>query len=117
MFTRPHGLDWLVNLRPSLLDDHSWYVPFIEVMTSEKLPWATTPATHAYETAPEAAEFEPLMQAFAREGAPASISVPSVEREQRVSCSVSGEGAPARNIPAARCARAKYIGVRCHVQV
>jgi len=69
MFTRPQGLEWLINLRPTLLDDHAWYVPFIEVMTSEKLPWATTPAVHRYETAPEPAEFEPLMQAFERSGA------------------------------------------------
>lgn len=69
MFTRPFGLDWLVNVRPSLLDDHHWYVPFIEVMTYEKLPWASTPAVHSYETAPEPSDFEPLMQAFARDGA------------------------------------------------
>ena len=69
MFTRPSGLDWLLNLRPSLLESHHWYVPFIEVMTAEKLPWARTSATHSYDTAPEAAEFELLMQAFARDAA------------------------------------------------
>jgi hypothetical protein len=57
-----------VNLRSSVLDRHEWYVPFIEVFTSEKLPWATTPARHSFEAAPEAAEFEPLMAAFAAEG-------------------------------------------------
>jgi hypothetical protein len=33
MFTRPEGMDEFVNLRPSMLDDHNWFVPFIEVWT------------------------------------------------------------------------------------
>jgi hypothetical protein len=44
MFTRPDGIDFFVNLRPTLLDDPSWFVPYMETWTSEKLPWATTPA-------------------------------------------------------------------------
>ena len=69
MFTRIDALSWLVNLRPSMLDDHRWYAPFIELFTREKLPWAATPARHSYETSPEPAEFEPLMKAYAAEGA------------------------------------------------
>jgi len=69
MFTRPPGLDWFVNLRPSLLDDHSWFAPFVETWTGEKLPWAATAARHSYETAPDLAAFEPLIKAFAAEGA------------------------------------------------
>lgn len=69
MFTRPIGLDWFVNLRPSLLDDHRWVVPYIETWTSEKLPWAATPAAHSFEKVPELPAFEPLIQAFATEGA------------------------------------------------
>ncbi|HYI01679.1 serine hydrolase domain-containing protein [Hyalangium sp.] len=41
MFTRPEGMDAFVNLRPSMLDDRSWFVPYIETYTVEKLPWAT----------------------------------------------------------------------------
>jgi hypothetical protein len=42
----------MVNVRATLLDDPSWYVPFIETMTSEKLPWVTTPAVHSFEKWP-----------------------------------------------------------------
>jgi hypothetical protein len=42
MFTRTEGFDWLVNVRATMLDDPSWFIPFIETWTSEKLPWATT---------------------------------------------------------------------------
>ena len=40
MFTRADGMDWFVNLRPSMLDEHGWFAPFVETWTSEKLPWA-----------------------------------------------------------------------------
>jgi hypothetical protein len=69
MFTRIEGMDWIVNLRPSMLDEHEWFVPFVEFFTGEKLPWASTPAKHSYESVPEMADFEPLMAAYAREGA------------------------------------------------
>ena len=69
MFTRPLGMDWFVNVRPSLLDDHGWFVPFIETWTSEKLPWAATPARHSFETVPELPAFEPLIAEYAERGA------------------------------------------------
>lgn len=69
MFTRPQGLDFLVNVRATMLDEHHWYAPFIEVNTSEKLPWAATGAVHSFATQPEVAEYQPLIDAFAREGA------------------------------------------------
>jgi hypothetical protein len=69
MFTRPPGMDWFVNVRPSLLDDHRWFVPYVETWTSEKLPWAETPAGHGFEKVPDLSEFEPLIHAYAKEGA------------------------------------------------
>lgn len=66
MFTRPEGFDSFVNLRPTMLDDRSWFVPFIETMTSEKLPWATTPAVHSYEKWPPFEEYKGLMEEYAR---------------------------------------------------
>ncbi len=69
MFTRAEGFDWFVNLRPSVLDDHGWYEPFIELWTAEKLPWAATAASHSYETSPDMAEFDRLMNAYSEEGA------------------------------------------------
>lgn len=69
MFTRAEGMDWFVNLRVTMLDDHGWFAPFVELWTSEKLPWAETGAPHSYETVPGMAEFERLMRAYAAEGA------------------------------------------------
>ena len=37
----------------TMLDDHAWYVPFVEVNTSEKLPWAGTPALYSFATQPD----------------------------------------------------------------
>lgn len=68
MFTRPPGLDWFVNMRPSLLDDHRWFVPYVETFAGEKLAWAETPAKHSFATIPEMPEFGPLIEAYAREG-------------------------------------------------
>jgi hypothetical protein len=69
MFTRPEGLDAFVNLRPSMLDDHRWFAPFIETYTSEKLPWASTPAVYSYARFPEMSAYEALVQEFAARGA------------------------------------------------
>jgi hypothetical protein len=64
MFTRPEGLDFFVNVRPTMLDDSTWFVPFIETMTSERLPWATTPAKYSYERWPEMSEFDGLIKEY-----------------------------------------------------
>jgi hypothetical protein len=65
MFTRPQGLEFLVNLRATMLDDPSWVTPFIETYTSEKLPWATTPASHKFERFPAPELFTGLMEEYA----------------------------------------------------
>jgi hypothetical protein len=69
MFTRAEGFDWFVNLRPSTLDAHGWIVPYVEVWTSEKLPWAETGARHAFAETPDMADWEALMKGYAGEGA------------------------------------------------
>jgi hypothetical protein len=69
MFTHAHGLDFFVNVRATMLDEHHWYAPFVEVFTSEKLPWATTSAVHSFATQPTLEGYAPLVEAFAREGA------------------------------------------------
>ena len=66
MFTRPEGMDWFVNLRPTMLDDPSGFSPFIETFTKEKLPWATTAAVHSYETFPPMEDYEGLVAEFAQ---------------------------------------------------
>lgn len=67
MFTRITGLDMFLNVRPTMLDDPSWFTPFIETMTAEKLPWAQTPARHSFEGFPPMEAFEALMAEFAAE--------------------------------------------------
>lgn len=74
MFTRPEGMDWMVNLRPTMLDDPSWFTPYIEVWTREKLPWATTAAVHSYETLPAMEEFAGLTEAYSEQFRDASPS-------------------------------------------
>ena len=64
MFTRVEGMDWFVNVRPTLLEDPSWFSPFIETMTKEKLPWAKTPARHRFEGFPATEDFGKLMKEF-----------------------------------------------------
>ena len=57
LFTRIEPDPGFVNIRATLLDDTSWFVPFIETGRNEALPWVTTPAKHSY------AEF-PSMEAY-----------------------------------------------------
>lgn len=69
LFTRPEGLDAFINLRPSMLDEHDWFAPFIEVCTAEKLPWAGTNAAHSFAGEPEFSEYDALIRDFAERGA------------------------------------------------
>lgn len=68
MFTRAKGMDWFVNVRPTMLDDPSPFTPFIETWTSEKLPWATTPAKHSYPAFPPMEDFEGLTKEYMAQG-------------------------------------------------
>jgi hypothetical protein len=68
MFTRAAGMDFFINVRATMLDDHQWVVPFVEVATAEKLPWAVTSAPHRFPTQPTPEGYQPLVDAFAREG-------------------------------------------------
>ena len=65
MFTRPEGVDFFVNVRPTMLDDTTWLVPYIETFTSEKLHWATTAAVHSYPTFPAIDEYDGLIKGYA----------------------------------------------------
>lgn len=65
MFTRAEGLEGFVNLRATLLDDAAWFSPYIETYTSEKLPWAATPAVHSFETFPAFDDYGRLTQGYA----------------------------------------------------
>jgi hypothetical protein len=69
MFTHPEGMDTMVNLRPSMLDDRSWFVPFIESYTEAMLPWARTGAVHSFPKFPEMSAYGALVREFAEKGA------------------------------------------------
>jgi hypothetical protein len=69
VFTRAEGMDWFVNLRAPMLDDHGWFTPFVELFTAEKLPWAATGAPNSHEGSPEMDEWGRLMAAYSAEGA------------------------------------------------
>ena len=64
MFTRPEGLDTFVNCRPMLLDDASWFSPFIETYTTTKLPFASTGAVHSFDTFPPMEAYEGLVAEY-----------------------------------------------------
>lgn len=68
MFTKSEGMDWFVNLRPTMLDDPAWFSPFIETWTSEKLTWATTPAVHSYAALPAMEDYEGLVKEYMQLG-------------------------------------------------
>ena len=63
MFTRPE--DAFVNVRTTLLDEFGDLDPFMETMTAEKLPWATTPAVESFEGFPGLDDYRRLIPAYA----------------------------------------------------
>ena len=69
LFTLPGGDPDFVNVRASALDDHAWFVPFIDFFTEAKLPWAETGAAHNFATGPEDLEYPALVREFAERGA------------------------------------------------
>jgi hypothetical protein len=64
MFTRVEGMDFFVNVRATMFDDVSWFTPFVETWTVEKLSWATTPAMHSFERLPDMAGYQALTEKY-----------------------------------------------------
>lgn len=69
LFTRLPAEYGAINVRATMLDDPSWFAPFMETYTSEKLAWAQTGAAHSFETFPDPSDYPRLMQAFAQANA------------------------------------------------
>lgn len=65
LFARIDGAEERVNVRSSILDRPEWSVPYVEVMTDEKLDWATTPAVRSFARFPSAEEFRTLANDYA----------------------------------------------------
>ena len=66
MFTRIEGVDWFVNVRPTMFDDLGWFArPFMETYCSTKLPFAETGALRSFDTFPAMDELEGLLRDYA----------------------------------------------------
>jgi len=65
MFTRAEGMDWFVNIRPTMLTDTRWFSPFIETFTGEKLSGAETGAAHSFAAFPPMEAYEGLVAEYA----------------------------------------------------
>lgn len=66
LFTRPEGMDDLVNVRSTMLEDSQTCKPFVETYTDEKLEWATTGAVHSFCKFPPQETFPQLLQEYAK---------------------------------------------------
>ncbi len=64
MYGKPVELPHVVNVRPTLLDDHAWFAPFIETYTRTRLPWAKTGAVHSFEEFPPPESFGDLLSEY-----------------------------------------------------
>ncbi|MCB1351104.1 MAG: GFA family protein [Rhodobacteraceae bacterium] len=67
IFTRIHGWDEMVNVRPVMFEDLRWAEPFLETMAAEKLPWVNLPVRRSYAGFPPEADFPDLLAQFAAE--------------------------------------------------
>lgn len=65
VFTRIEPSMGFVNVRATMLDDASWFAPFVETYTSEALPWARTPAERSYAKFPEMSDYASLLERYA----------------------------------------------------
>lgn len=54
-----------VNVRVTMLDDASWFAPYVETWTKTRFPWATTGATHSFDEFPTMDRMPPILAEFA----------------------------------------------------
>lgn len=67
VFTKIAGADQRINLRTSVLSEAALFEPFVELMTDEKIPWASIPAVHSFARYPESLEeLQALMDEYSR---------------------------------------------------
>jgi hypothetical protein len=65
LFTRPEGMDDLVNVRSTMFGDAGDLAPFVETWTQEKLAFAETGASHSFETFPPMEDYPALLGEYA----------------------------------------------------
>jgi len=66
VFTRPEGMDELVNVRATLFDDAGSFTAFLGSYADEMLPWAKTAAVHSFRKFPPPEQFPALLAEFAK---------------------------------------------------
>ncbi|MEO9517584.1 GFA family protein [Shimia sp.] len=67
VYSQIDGAEHRINLRTSVLLDAASFEPFVELMTDEKLPWTSVPATHSFSQVPTSLdELQALMDDFAK---------------------------------------------------
>ncbi|MCB8838234.1 GFA family protein [Aurantimonas sp. VKM B-3413] len=66
LFTRPEGMDDLVNIRSAMFDDAPAFPPYVETFTSESMPFVTAGAEHSFERFPPQDAFPELLAAYAQ---------------------------------------------------
>ena len=67
VFTKPAVEMGFVNVRATMLDNASWFKPWMETQTAEKLPWAQTGAAASFERFPGMDEYEGLIARYRAE--------------------------------------------------
>ncbi|MCB9737454.1 MAG: GFA family protein [Deltaproteobacteria bacterium] len=66
VYTTAEGMeDQFVNVRATMLDDARGFEPYLEVWTSEKLPWVTTPAEVSFEREPDFSQYGRFLADYA----------------------------------------------------
>ncbi len=66
LFTRPVGMDWFVNVRPTMLDDASWFAPYVETYTSTGFAWARTGAARSFPEFPPLEAYRELVEEYSK---------------------------------------------------
>ena len=67
LFTCPEGMNDMVIVRSTMLEDSQTYKPFIETYTDEKLEWAVTEAEHSFCKFPSQEQFPELLKEYAQQ--------------------------------------------------
>ena len=70
LYTEPRGSSaGMIFLRPTMLDEAGWVMPFVESMTCEKLAWVDLPVEFSFDRFPEPGDYAALAAAFVERGA------------------------------------------------
>lgn len=68
IYSQIGGADQRINLRTSVLNEAATFEPFVELMTDDKIPWASVPAVHSFAQYPETfEELQALMDEYSEQ--------------------------------------------------